>query len=132
MQSLGVSRPSAPIPGTAAAGAMEGDNAVAPIACIILLREKFGFSNQTSGSEQYADPKLNSSWTGPAQHLAKLRCADSHAGTSSQAEYRVIENVEELGAQLDLILGSGVKTAISGLERLETAGLAEYVVDQVL
>ena len=28
-----------------------------------------------------------------------------------------------------LRLGSGVKTAISGLERLETAGLAEYVVD---
>src|SRR5438034_5483789 len=103
MQSLGVSRPSAPIPGTAAAGAMEGDNAVAPIACIILLREKFGFTNQTSGSEQYSDPKLNSSWTGPAQHLAKLRCADSHAGTSSQAEYGVVENVEELGAQLDLI-----------------------------
>src|SRR6266446_6911346 len=103
MQSLGVSRPSTPIPETAAAGAMEGDKAVAPIACIILLREKLGFTNHTSGSEQYAHPKLNSSWTGPAQHLTKLRRADSHAGASSQAEYRVIENVEELGAQLDLI-----------------------------
>jgi hypothetical protein len=82
---------------------MAGDKAVAPIACIILLREKFGFAIQTSGSEQYADPKLNGSWTGPAQHLAKLRCADSHAGASSQAEYGVVENVEELGAQLDLI-----------------------------
>jgi len=30
-----------------------------------------------------------------------------------------------------LILGSGVKTAISGLKRLEPTDLAEYVVDQV-
>ena len=61
---------------------------------------------QTRGlqeSEQQPEPQLNRPWTTPAQHLAKLRCADGHAGTSSQAEYGMVENIEELGPKLDLI-----------------------------